>query len=59
MVNRGLDLSSDAGDLGLQGLDPRVQFFDRERVEILSAERDERVVGAAGQDFFRIHGSQR
>jgi hypothetical protein len=57
MINCGLDLSSDTGDLGLEGFDTRMQLFDRKGVEILAAERDERVVGAAGKDFFRIHGT--
>jgi hypothetical protein len=59
MINCGLQLLSDAGDLCFQSRDARGQFLDRKRIEILAAERDERVVGAAGQDFVRIHVVQR
>jgi hypothetical protein len=59
MINGGLQLSSGADDLCFQSFDASGQFFNRKRIEILPAERDERVVGAAGQDFIRIHGVQR
>jgi hypothetical protein len=59
MINGGLYLSSHASNLCFQSFDARGEFFDGKRIEILPAERDERVVGAAGQDFIRIHGVQR
>jgi len=55
MVNRFVDLAPRAGDLRLQRGDPHVQFLDREGVEILSAERGERIVGALRKNFFRVH----
>jgi NADPH2:quinone reductase len=45
----------DAGDLGLQALDARLQFVDRERIEVLLAERDQGVVGLAREQLFEVH----
>ena len=51
-----LHVRLDAVDLGLEGLDPLLQFLDRHRVEVLPAERDERVVGLAREEVFEVHG---
>jgi hypothetical protein len=59
MVNGAFELTSDARDLGLQCFDALAEFFDGERIEILSRKRGDGVVGAAGQAFVHIHGGQR
>jgi NADPH:quinone reductase len=50
-----LHVRLDARDLRLQRLDPRVQLLDRDRVEVLLRERDERIVGLARKEVFQIH----
>lgn len=55
MVNGALGMIADAGDLGLERGNARIEFGDRERVEILPGERGERVVGLAGQEIVRVH----
>lgn len=46
----------DAADLGLQRLDPGLKLLDRQGIEVLLCERDERVVGLAREEVFQIHG---
>lgn len=56
MLNGAFSLSSDARDLGLQRVDPRLQFLDREGIEILTRQRGDGIVGAFGQEIVLIHG---
>ena len=55
MVNRNSDFFLDAHDLGFQRGHARLKLPDREWIEILTAERGDRVVRALGQEIFRIH----
>ena len=50
-----LHMRFDPGDFGLQRLDPLLELVDRHGVEVLPAERDERIVGLAGEEVFQIH----
>jgi hypothetical protein len=59
MVNGAFNLSSDARYLGFQRGDARLELLDRERIEILACQRDDGIVGAAGQVFFRVHVTDR
>ena len=52
---RALHVRFDARDLGLQGLDPRLQLLDRHRVEVLPGKRDQRIFGLAWEEFFEVH----
>lgn len=54
-----LDVGFDAGDFGVERRDARVQFLDRNRVEVLPAKRDQRIVGLAREKFVEIHGANR
>jgi len=44
---RLLHVRFNAGDLGVESIDPRLQLLDREGIEVLSGERDERILGLA------------
>ena len=46
-------------DLRLQGLDPLLELDNRQRVEVLLAECDERVVGLAREEIFEVHEPDR
>ena len=59
MPGGGIHVRFDAGDLRLQDFDPLLEFLDRHRVEVLPAERDERVVGLAREEIVGIHGRNR
>ena len=50
-----LDVSFDARDLGLQGLDPLLKLLDRHRVEVLPGELDQRVAGLAREEILEVH----
>lgn len=58
MVNSALHPRPAARDLALQRHDPRLQFGDGERVEVLANQRGERVA-RAGQGIVDIHPQQR
>jgi NADPH:quinone reductase len=45
----------DARDLRLQRLDARVKFLDRHRVEVLAAQRDERIVRLTREQIVEVH----
>jgi len=45
--------------LGLERFDPLFELFDRQRIKILAGKRDQRVVGGAREEFFKIHGQKR
>jgi hypothetical protein len=55
MVNGGFNLSSSTNDFGFERGDARVEILDRKGIEILAAEQGDGIVGAAGQDFLRVH----
>ena len=59
MPGCGVHVRFDAGDLGPQDLDPLLQFLDRQRIEVLPAERDERIVGLAREEIVGIHERNR
>ena len=59
MLGCGVHVRFDAGDLRPQDFDPLLQFLDRQRIEVLPAERDERIVGLAGEEIVGIHGRNR
>ncbi len=48
MVNGGFNLRPRARDLALQRRDPRLQFGDRERIEILTHQLHQNIVAAGG-----------
>ena len=55
MVNDASDFFFYPDDLGFQRGDTRIELLDRKGIEVLAAERDEWIVGAPGQEIFRIH----
>ncbi len=55
MVNGASDFFFDPDDLSFQRSGARLKFLDRERIEVLAAERCDRIVRALGQEIFRIH----
>jgi hypothetical protein len=59
MLNGAFNLSSDARYLGFQRDDPRFEFLDGKGIEILARQCCDRIVGAAGQIFFRAHVTDR
>lgn len=59
MVNGAFHFRTAARDFRLQQGDALVQLLHRQGVEILSAERPERIIRAAGQKIVRIHAPQR
>ena len=58
MVNGELNFRTYPGDLALQQHDPRFQFTDRKRVEVLPQDRRQGVV-EAGARFVTVHASER
>jgi len=54
---RALHVRFDAGDLGREGLDPRLQLFDRHWIKILPRKRDQRIFGLAREEVFEVHGA--
>lgn len=54
MADGVFDLSSRAGDLALQHRYPRLEFGDGQRIEVLTHEGVESVVGT-GKGIFRLH----
>jgi hypothetical protein len=56
MVNGAFKFSSGTDDLGLERYDACVEFFHRERIEVLATERGDGIVAALGKDFLAIHG---
>ena len=59
MVNGAVDSCASADDFRLQYLYARIQFVDRERIEILLGKRDERVAGCLGKEVFQVHKADR
>ena len=58
MVNGALFMLVNAGDLGLQRGDARVELGDRQRIEVLFDQERERFAGAR-QILFGIHEGNR
>lgn len=52
---RPLHVVLDAGDFNFQRFDPRIQFLDRHRIEVLLRKRDERIIGLAWEKVVQIH----
>ena len=52
-----LHVRFDAGDLGFERFDPLLQLRDRQRVEVLLGQRDQRIVGFARKEFVEVHGA--
>jgi hypothetical protein len=49
----------DAGDLSPQRLDARLEFLDRNWIEILPRKLNQRIAGLAWEEFFQIHRRNR
>ncbi len=58
MVNGVFELPAGAGNLGLQPGDAPFQFGHGERIEILTAERDEGIVVSLGQEIVCVHNDK-
>lgn len=58
MVNGALLMFSDALDFAFERRDPRIEFRDRQRIEILLDQDRERVAGAR-EILFGIHVPER
>ena len=54
-----IDMSFDAGDLGLEGFDPGVKLLDRHGIEILFCKLDQGVAWLAREEIFEIHAANR
>ncbi len=59
MLGRAVHVRIDSRDFRLQRFDPRVELLDRHRVEVLAAERDERIVRLAREKIVEIHERSR
>src|SRR5437868_1406496 len=49
------DVGFDARDFRLQHLDALLELLDRDRVEVLLAQGDQRIVGLARKEFVEVH----
>jgi NADPH:quinone reductase len=58
VVNRGSDFRAHPLDLRFERLDPGVKLVDRERIEVLPPEQDERIVGLAWEELVQVHGGR-
>jgi hypothetical protein len=54
-----LHMGFDPGDLGFEPFDALLQLLDRQRVEVLLAQRDQRVVRLAREKLVQIHDPKR
>ena len=52
---RPLHVVFDPGNFNFHRLDPRIQFLDRHRIEVLFRKRDERIIGLAWEKVVQIH----
>ncbi len=50
-----LHVRFDARDFSLQGLDPLLELRNRQGIEVLLAEGNERIVGLARKKLFEVH----
>ena len=55
MRARPRDVRFNARDLGLERCDARMQLLDRNRIEVLPAKGDQRIVGLAREKFVEVH----
>jgi putative PIG3 family NAD(P)H quinone oxidoreductase len=58
MVNRGVDLRANPNDFSLERFDAGVELVDRERIEVLPSEQDQRIVGLAWKELVQVHGGR-
>ena len=58
MVNGAFFFDPAPCNLGLQRGDARIEFGDRQRIEILSRQRAKRIVGFAGEDLVQVHAQE-
>ena len=49
------DMRFDAGDLGFQGLDPRLELLDRDGIEVLPGKLRQRIAGLAREKIVEVH----
>ena len=56
---RALHMRFDASDLGFEGGDALVELIDRQRIEILFRQCDERIIGFTWKEFVQVHGQNR
>jgi len=49
----------DAGDLSIKSFDPLLELVDRERIEILLRQRNERIIGLTWKEFVQVHRQNR
>ena len=56
MVNRGVDFRADPDDFGFERFDSGMKLVDRQRVEVLAAEQDQRIGGLAWEELVQVHG---
>ena len=50
-----LDMGFNSRDLGVERGDALVQLLDRNRIEVLPAKGDQRIVGLAREKFVEVH----
>ncbi len=58
MSQDALHVDFDTRNFGLEGLDPRLELLDRQRVEILPGKLDQRVARLGGEELFQVHGRE-
>jgi hypothetical protein len=54
-----LHVRLDARNLGLKRFDAFLELVDRQRIKVLLAKRDQRIVRLAGEEIVQIHGRNR
>ncbi|RIA37798.1 hypothetical protein DFR49_3686 [Hephaestia caeni] len=59
MVNGGVAVATNPPDLRFQRGNPRVEFGDRQRIEILTRQHRQRVVAPEGKILLGIHAAKR
>ena len=55
MSLRALHMRFDPRDLRLKRLDPLLELFDRQRIEVLPAKLGQRILRLVGEEFIKIH----
>jgi hypothetical protein len=59
MINGAIPVLPDTRDFHLEIGDAAVELGDRQRIEILSGERRDRIIGLSREILVRIHGATR
>lgn len=59
VAGRGIYPGPAARNLRFEGGDPRMQFVDGKRIEILQTQKRQRVARSLRQVIIRIHGTER